>query len=638
MAELPTRLKKTKWPSGYVPPGMKYMRFSATLIGFVATAHVAISMTFGSLKGDPYQWVLVCSTLGCPVLLGWLLQSMGIITTIVEFEIQQVAYYILVVADSLYMAMADWLLPDDLWSKGALAPAAFALWGYTLQLSRPSKRPTRMEQTWPLAVLAASVAVRCTWDSQMEGLLLKTWCISLGLQALCIVLKEQHGQTVNTNDQLLIERKVQQTLLSSAYDATMSISRSAASRAQSSMRLVFNGTSLDKLLAKELKGEPLSACIRHGIGQLNELMRVAEDSNWNSGVSGPLSHALITCVDSEGMEFDCDVCAVMQAPTSEEAFGSLLCGLRIVGEKRACLPSEEDKDTELSTCFSRSTSSGVAVQGSGGTAQSGASLVEEAPPASSWLPSEVKSWCWWAMEALALANPDDSDASTSPSSLAASGALRQDCIHSTHACELAWASLSQVPGVCAMWCERTTMCISAMTPNAAAVFSLQPGQHIAGAMPVPNHVTMLRKAAEIMGRKIQEQKPNSAPFSVRPPLSLTFKTASMPQVDMKVIIVTLPPGSATPAKAGVQPKSPIFLILQPPPQVLQTGLWAWLNVLPAQSMMSKSYHKSAPGSRLSRCRRQITTTVGTESLVDTLLPNDSASNAVRELDDESTCL
>eukprot|EP00971_Amphidinium_carterae_P281182 5582851-Amphidinium_carterae.1 len=78
---------------------------------------------------------------------------------------------------------------------------------------------------------------------------------------------------------------------------------------QQSHGLVFHSSSeaFDRLIGLSLLGAPLHHAITQGTQVLNELYLVAEESGWDLLVAGPLSSTLITCCDSAGMEFDCEV-------------------------------------------------------------------------------------------------------------------------------------------------------------------------------------------------------------------------------------------------------------------------------------------------------------------------------------------
>mmetsp|Transcript_63241 Transcript_63241/g.150842 ORF Transcript_63241/g.150842 Transcript_63241/m.150842 type:complete len:517 (+) Transcript_63241:114-1664(+) len=326
-------------PAGGAPPptfgnSLTLIRVTAILLGFCGAGHVALSMFIGSLDGDPYQWLLVWATIGLPITLAWPIQALGFISLECELIIHHIAYWLFVLGDSAYFASSRQMRVDDLWAKAVFSPGLFVLWGYALQVCNPRHRATTYMQALPVLTLTISLLIRLSWDRQLEGLLLKTWFISLAIQAAVIFLHDAHSKMIVTNEDLLQERRIQELLLSNAYDATMSISRCDTwDPADPSCGMVFNGDFLNKFLSKDVQGQPLRAGIRNGIEHLDILMKSAEEAQWNPQTTGCLGHALISCYDKEGKEFECDVCAVMQPPLHGER-GALLCGVRIVGERR----------------------------------------------------------------------------------------------------------------------------------------------------------------------------------------------------------------------------------------------------------------------------------------------------------------
>eukprot|EP00971_Amphidinium_carterae_P065217 1292459-Amphidinium_carterae.1 len=208
--------------------GILVFRLTSISTGFGLCGATVLRILAGNMEGDPAPWALVFVTMGCPSTLAGVLRALGCIDAKTELRIFTMAYYATITADSGYMAFSSELQTVDLWMKSALAPSAYVLWGCSLQfMSVSDKEASANTLLRPLFLLTTALIIRLSWDPAMTGMLSTTWVISLIFQGSLWMLHDMHSKVFRSREMLLVQRNVQESLLSAAFDATFQVERVA---------------------------------------------------------------------------------------------------------------------------------------------------------------------------------------------------------------------------------------------------------------------------------------------------------------------------------------------------------------------------------------------------------------------------
>mmetsp|Transcript_15995 Transcript_15995/g.36622 ORF Transcript_15995/g.36622 Transcript_15995/m.36622 type:complete len:594 (-) Transcript_15995:79-1860(-) len=531
--------------------GIILFRFTAVALGLVTCGHTWYRISIGEMEGDPVPWITVCLTMGVPTVVASILRLFDIIDAHVELFILKVSFACFVAADSGFMAYSTTLKSQDIWMKSALSPAAYNLWGCSLRaMSKVAAHDVAANQVIPCFILTISLMVRGSWDADVSGLLFTTFAHSLSLQASILLLTEMHHNNVKKAEQLSMERQVQETLLSAAFDAIMQVARVPAPDWDEDLRqstgLVFHGNfpSLNNLLGANMHRQPLHAGINHGIEQLDELMRISEESLWNPEALGVLRRGLITCCDTHGQEFECEIRIVVQAPTSTDP-GSLLCGLNLVGEKRqapftAHLSEEEHIDKQESDSAAES------------AALHSSASINPISYAFRNISQQLRGLSTQLFQAGSLLKPAEVGIG-----------------HETGS--VVWDVLSQGARTCAFCLHRKNLTILQQTHVAKQFLRREPGQHVSSALAHAGQAVILRKAVEVVENKLQSN-PDMHGYHARPRLALSWLTSDLVAANLETSFIFLPAGwliavlhmdevAGDPTTAWLQQRSPKAPIL-----------------------------------------------------------------------------
>ena len=109
------------------------------------------------------------------------------------------------------------------------------------------------------------------------------------------------------------------------------------------LRITKSSAEMDALCGRDMTVQPLKeAQVLEGLPDLVEVVtRVLENDAAADSVDRPThvqNRVMITCLDTSGNEFDCEVRAV---PVEDRIGKSVLCGIRMMGEKRVFLRPQQ---------------------------------------------------------------------------------------------------------------------------------------------------------------------------------------------------------------------------------------------------------------------------------------------------------
>mmetsp|Transcript_25739 Transcript_25739/g.60074 ORF Transcript_25739/g.60074 Transcript_25739/m.60074 type:complete len:615 (-) Transcript_25739:170-2014(-) len=498
--------------------------------GFILCGQGLLSILLGYSDDDPTPWLIGLSFHGLPTVLAWLLRVLSCIDAAGELTILQWAYVGCIVVNSTRVALFPMVL-DDLWKQADFSALVFMVWGCTLRhledqtdSGNQGQSPTSHSSSsrlllWPLVLSAISAVLRLCWDEQMAGDLCRTWVICLFFLFVLQMMTDHHHTVVREAQSFVMQRKVQESLLSSAFDATVCISNT--------LFVSRSSDSFDQLMGQSMQSKSLRGnWSLESIAQLEELMRIADETG-SDGVSSrmPLCRALVTCYNHKDMEFDCELCAVIQAPAKKGGKPELLCGLRLAGEMRPSERSGQDP----------------------GSAENTHSVAAPShPPVEQRLVDPVKA-LWSLFQGVQHAvwstivtdHDDDDEGKSLPTPGRRQAAPSEKPQVSVNLSRVVWETLLQLPGACAVMCTREDLKIRNMTSAAADTLPCQVGDHISSALVSARHSVFLRKVMDVAETKVRSNVQAFGSFYAHPAVKLPLRAAgSATETQVRLLLVS----------------------------------------------------------------------------------------------------
>lgn len=208
----------------------------------------------------------------------------------------------------------------------------------------------------------AAVFVRLLWDQGMSPDQNVTVRVCLFLHGFNVIL--HHHKAVDMEVLIMELRSIstdRALLLRAAFDATfyvravalkekplsykkrgplMQLLQKAGPQVAGHLEVLFSSPEMDALCCGPMASRKLTAQrVRSGLENVTEMVMRAAGSKGDPA----LLRTMMTLVDDEGKEFDCEVRAV---PSRCDEAAVVVCGLRQIGEKRMTLLEEEGSKEE----------------------------------------------------------------------------------------------------------------------------------------------------------------------------------------------------------------------------------------------------------------------------------------------------
>jgi len=303
----------------------------------------------------------------------------------------------------------------------------------------------------------------------LQGVVFYAW-ITLCVYVMPSVGTTKQKMTPQSMEKLCIEHGLYDQLFSALFDATVVVTRDS----RGGVMVTSNAHKMRSIVGRELDSRVLDSSITDGVQQLEEMLCAATHQQ-----QPVFQTRLLTWYDAAGWEVDCEVRALRQVNGGCSESASLLCGLRVVGEKRQRV--------------------GV---------WSSAENVAPATRVRGWrlirgTLNSLRDSCCWASK------------------------LRIGWLEGVPQWP-AWEILRQQPDACALWCLQKDLSIVDATLPAVAFLGVKAGDSLSSVLIEAEALRSVRGAVEEIGSGAQKV------------VVLSMVTSQCEVVDVEVTLVALP--------------------------------------------------------------------------------------------------